>query len=51
MYIKTHMQQVHELRKMKETSRCRIYKAICHNGSYLLLFWKRKVQSSEISCA
>ena len=34
--------------KMKVTSSSRIFKTIYHNGSYFLLFGKRKLQSSEI---
>ena len=34
--------------KIKTTSSSRILKTIYHNGSYLLLFGKRKVQSFEI---
>ena len=36
--------------KIKVTSSFGIFKVICHNGSYLLLLGKRKLQSFEISC-
>ena len=35
---------------MKVTSSFGIFKVIYHNGSCLLLFGKRKLQSFEISC-
>ena len=34
---------------MKTTRSSGILRAICHNGSYLLLFGKRKLQSFETS--
>ena len=40
------MQQVYNLWKMKTTSTSGILKTV---GSYLLLFWERKLQSFEIS--
>ena len=44
-----HIEQVHELWKMKASSTSEILKTICHNGSYLLLFAKRELKSFEIS--
>ena len=38
------------MKKMKVASSSRIFKTTDHNGSYLLLFRKRKLQSSDISC-
>ena len=42
-------EQVSKLWKMKTTSSSGILKTMYHNGSYLLLFGKRKLQSFEIS--
>ena len=43
------MEQVSKLWKMKTTSSSGILKTMYHNGSYLLLSGKRKLQSFEIS--
>ena len=43
------MEQVYKLWKMKTASSSGILKTIYHNGSYLLLFRKRKLQIFEIS--
>ena len=47
-WIKMHKEQVHKLWKVKTTSSSGILKTIYHNGNYLLLFEKRKLQSFEI---
>ena len=43
------MEQEYKLWKIKAISSSGILKTIYHNGSYLLLFGKRKLQSFEIS--
>ena len=43
------VEQLYRLWKMKATRSSRILKTIYHNGSYLFLFGKRKLQSFEIS--
>ena len=43
------MEKVYKLCKMKTTSSAGILKITYYNGSYLLLFVKRKLQSLEIS--
>ena len=43
-----HKEQVHKLWKVKTTSSSGTLKTIYHNGNYLLLFEKRKLQSFEI---
>ena len=42
------MDQVYKLSKTKTTGSSRILNTIYQNGSYLLLFGKRKLQSFEI---
>ena len=43
------MEQVYKIWKIIIGS-CGIFKTMQYNVSYLLLFWKREVQSLEISC-
>ena len=44
-----HMERVYKQWKMKTASSSGILKIIYHNGSYVLLFGKRKLQRFEIS--
>ena len=44
-----HMEKVHKLRKMKTSNSSGILRTPNHDGSFLLLFEKRKLQSFEIS--
>ena len=44
-----HMEQVCKLWKIKTTSSSGVLKTMHHNGSYLLLFGKRNLQSFEMS--
>ena len=43
------MEKVHKLRKMKISNSSGILRTPNHDGSFLLLFGKRKLQSFEIS--
>ena len=43
------MEQLYKLSQMKTTSSSGILKTVQHNGSYLLLFGKRKLQRFEVS--
>ena len=44
-----HIKQVYKLWKMKVTG-SGIFKSICRNNSYLMLFGKIKLKRFEVSC-